>query len=179
MSFLCIAPASLQRLREQLTSHAPALAARILHDAGFATGEALAQVWPDRIRQRTGLDDPSRLDLRWFGPLLTEACRECGWGEATVSEFGDEALLLASEHWSEATPDGSLRPSCHFTAGALAAFLTRLAGAPIAVREVECRSAGKSGCAFVAGSPATIGGAWDLLAAGGDWRDAFAGARPG
>ncbi len=176
MSFLCIAPESLRRLRRKLEAHDPALAASLLHDAGFATGEALVRAWPERIRERTGLDDADRLDQRWFGPLLAEAAREFGWGDPTISALGDDAMLLEAEDWSESGTDSSAQPACHFTAGALAAFLSGLAGAPIAVLEVECRSMGKSRCAFLAGSPATMSATWDLMVAGGDWRDNFAAA---
>lgn len=173
MSFLCIASGSLQRLRHQLNAHDPSLAATLLHDAGFATGEALAAGWADRIRERAGLADPTQLDHRWFGPLFAEAAREFGWGNSTLSELGDEAMLIESPDWSEAEAGSAQHPACHFTAGALAAFLSALAGAPLAVLEVECRSAGKSRCAFIAGSPAMMAATWDLVVAGGDWRESF------
>ena len=52
MSFLCIAPASLHRLRQQLHSHDPVAAAKLLHEAGFATGELMAQGWKSRLAER-------------------------------------------------------------------------------------------------------------------------------
>ena len=107
MPFLCIAPASLHRLRQQLHSHDPVAAARLLHEAGFATGEALADTWQHRITERTGLEDAAQLDSRWFGPLLAEVASEFGWGSLTLSELVEEALLLDSTDWSEALPGTS------------------------------------------------------------------------
>ena len=177
MPFLCIAPASLHRLRQQLHAHDPVTAAKFLHEAGFATGEAFAAAWSERLVERTGLDDPTQLDARWFGPLLAEVATEFGWGTLELHELGDEALSLESTDWAEALPDTSNHPACHFTAGALAAFLSAQAGTPIAVLEVECRSAGGDRCRFAAGSPEMLAVVWDLLAAGGDWREAFAATR--
>jgi bacteriochlorophyll 4-vinyl reductase len=174
MSFLCIAPASLHRLRQQLHVHDPVAAAKLLHEAGFATGESLAEAWTARISERTGLSDPGQLDLRWFGPLLGEVASEFGWGSLKLSELGEEALILDSPDWAEALPNTSSHPACHFTAGALAAFLSAQAGTPLAVLEVECRSTGSERCRFAAGSPEILAQVWDLLAAGGDWREAFA-----
>lgn len=177
MPFLCIAPASLHRLRQQLHAHDPVAAARLLHEAGFATGEAFAAAWNHRVTERTGLDDPGLLDARWFGPLLTEVATEFGWGTIELQELGEEVLILDSPDWAEALPNTSMHPACHFTAGALAAFLSAQAGTAIAVLEVECRSAGNGLCRFAAGSPEMLAVVWDLLAAGGDWREAFAATR--
>jgi predicted hydrocarbon binding protein len=177
MSFFHISPDSIRRLRQRLDAHDPSLAATLLHDAGFATGEAMAAAWSGRIKERTGLADPGRLDHRWFDTLFAELSRDLGWGSPSLTELGDEALLIESEDWAESVEASSPHPACHFTAGALAAFLSALAGGPIAVLEVECRSAGKSRCAFVAGSPAMISATWDLVVAGGDWRDGFAATR--
>lgn len=174
MDTFTIAPASVHRLAHELRGAGGATASRILHEAGFASGEMLAERWRNRIAEQTGLDDAGLLDTRWFGPLLDQLCVHLGWGSLSVSEVGGEALLLESGDWSEADPGSATVPSCHFTAGALAAFLTGQAGAPIAVLEVECRSAGAEACRFLAGSSEMLSLAWDLLAAGRDWREAFA-----
>lgn len=175
MPVFAIAPASLHRLRHRLERLDPAEAAAILHDAGFATGEALAITWQQRIADRTGLADPGTLDTRWFGPLLDELCVVLGWGSLSASALGPAALLLESGDWSEAEPASHGSPSCHFTTGSLAAFLTLQAGAPIGVLEVECRSAGHGTCRFIAAAEATLAAVVDLQAAGGDWRQGFEG----
>ncbi len=179
MDDFSIAPASLHRLRRDLDAAGIATASRILHEAGFATGQALDARWRNRVAQQTGLDEAGQLDLRWFRPLLDEMCVDLGWGSLTVSELGDDAVLLEAGDWAEALPGSAEVPACHFTAGALAAFLTAQAGAPIAVLEVECRSSGAEACRFLAGSAEMLAVAWDLLAAGGDWRDAFVTTRGG
>jgi predicted hydrocarbon binding protein len=174
MTLFMIAPASLHRLRRELDAAGTETTARILHEAGFATGQALGSTWRNRIAEQTGLDEAGELDARWFGPLLDEMCVDLGWGSITLSELGDQAVLLEAGEWAEALPDSAEVPSCHFTAGALAAFLTGLAGAPVAALEVECRSSGAGACRFLAGSQETLAVAWDLMMAGGDWREAFA-----
>ena len=177
MPFLCIAPASLHRLRQQLHAHDPVAAAKLLHEAGFATGELFAESWNARLAERAGLDDPAQLDTRWFGKLLAEVAAEFGWGTLQITELGDEAVTLDSGDWAEALPDTSSHPACHFTTGALAAFLSAQAGSTMAVLEVECRSSGAEQCRFAAGSPEMLAQVWDLMAAGGDWREAFAATR--
>lgn len=173
MSLFTIAPESLHRLRRRLHDSAPAAAADLLQDAGFASGEALSERWRNRVAERTGLDDARTLDLRWFGPLLDELCVGLGWGSLTATPLGDRALLLEAGDWAEAEPGSSDRPSCHFSCGCFAAFLTGQAGAPIGVLEVECRSHDAEACRFLAGSSETLAAVYDLLAAGRSWRDAF------
>lgn len=173
MPFLCIAPASLHRLRQQLHAHDPVAAAKLLHEAGFATGELFAEEWRARLNERAGLGDPAHLDTRWFGKLLGDVATEFGWGTLQVTTLGDEAVTLDSADWAEALPGTSSHPACHFTTGALAAFLSAQAGATMAVLEVECRSTGAEQCRFAAGSPDMLSQVWDLMAAGGDWHDAF------
>lgn len=173
MASMLIAPTSLHRLRHRLTALAPAESAAILQDAGFATGEALTAAWRNRVAERTGLDDPAGLDTRWFGPLVDELCVTLGYGSLTITPQGDAALLLESGDWAEAEPGHGGAPGCHFTCGCLAAFLTGLAGAPLGVLEVECRTAGDDACRFLAAGEAMLALVLDLQAAGGDWRDAL------
>jgi hypothetical protein len=174
MDTFAIAPASLHRLSRELRAVGGTAAARILHEAGFASGDTMTAAWRNRVAEETGLDEAAALDTRWFGPMLDRLCVDLGWGSLSVSDLGGEAVLLESGDWAEAAADSATLPSCHFTAGALAAFLTGQAGAPIAVLEVECRSAGAEACRFLAGSSETLAVAWDLLAAGRDWREALA-----
>jgi predicted hydrocarbon binding protein len=173
MPHFLIAPASLHRLRHRLSAAGSATAAEILQDAGFVTGEALASQWRGRIAERTGLDDPGRLDAHWFGPLLDEFCVSIGWGSIRLTQVGDRAILFEAVDWAEAEPGTTDQVTCHFTCGCFAAFLTTQAGASIAVLEVECRSRNDSACRFLAGSVETLATVYDLLAAGRPWREAF------
>ena len=174
MPSFTIAPASLHRLRRRLLAAGPGVAAAILQDAGFATGESLSLAWRARVSERTGMEDAGQLDASWFGPLLGELCQSLGWGALTTASVADRALFLASVDWAEAEPGSAEHPGCYFTCGCLAAFLTAQAGAPLAVLEVECRSCGSSACRFLAGSADTLAAVYDLVAAGRSWREAFA-----
>lgn len=168
-----IAPTSLHRLRCRLLAAGPGVAADILQSAGFATGEELFTEWRARVSARTGIDDAGRLDVTWFGPLLAEVWSSLGWGTLAVAAVADRALLLSSPDAAEAEPRSSQHPGCYFTCGCLAAFLTAQAGTPLAVLEVECRSSGSDRCRFLAGSGETLAAVYDLIAAGGSWREAF------
>lgn len=179
MPTLSVSPVSLHRLRRRLTAAGDATAASILHEAGFATGEALAGRWQSYVARRTQLSDHADLDRRWFGPLLGDLCEELGWGRLAIEEFDTGAMTCSSADWAEAEPETTARPSCHFTAGMLAAFFTSLAGTPIGVLEVECRSAGDSGCRFLVGSAELVGAAYDLMLAGGNWMDVVGGPADG
>jgi len=171
-----IAPQSLHRLRRRLSAAGPDAAAEILEEAGFATGERLVAAWRERVAAETGVSDASRLDAEWFGPLFGAFCRSLGWGSLEVAAIGDRALLLTSTDWAESEPDAGDQPGCYFTRGCLAAFLTAQAGAPLGVLEVECRTRGGPHCRFLAGSTETLAAVYDLITAGGGWRDAFAAA---
>ena len=174
MITFAIAPASLHRLRRRLLAAGPGVAATILQDAGFATGESLSVAWHARVTERTGVEDAGQLDANWFGPLLGELCASLGWGTLTTASVADRGLLLSSTDWAEAEPASAEHPGCYFTCGCLAAFLTAQAGAPLAVLEVECRSCGGGQCRFLAGSADTLAAVYDLVAAGRGWREAFA-----
>jgi hypothetical protein len=174
MTSFRIAPASLHRLRRRLLAAGPGVAAEILQDAGFATGEAFVETWHQRVAERTGVDDTGALDASWFAPLLTELCGSLGWGTLVVHPLGERALLLSSPDWAEAEPASTDHAGCYFTCGCFAAFLTAQAGAPLAVLEVECRSCGGNQCRFLAGSTETLATVYDLIAAGRPWREAFA-----
>lgn len=168
-----ISPGSLHRLRRRLLAAGPGVAAEILQDAGFASGQELFAEWSARVATQTGLNDPGRLDADWFGPMFGELCQSLGWGRLSVSAVADRAVLLTSDDWQEAEADGSEHPACYFTCGCLAAFFTAQAGEGLAVLEVECRSSGAAQCRFLAGSSETLAAVYDVVAAGGSWREAF------
>jgi predicted hydrocarbon binding protein len=179
MPTLAVSPASLHRLRQRLLAAGDATAASILHEAGFATGEAMARRWHSYVERRTGMAMPAELDMRWFGQLLADLCEELGWGRLTVEELDSGAMTCSSRDWSEAESGTSKRPSCHFTAGILAAFFTSLAESSVGVLETECRSSGDDCCRFLVGSPEVIAAAYDLVLAGGHWADAAGRPAPG
>ena len=69
--------------------------------------------------------------------------------------------------WAESDPAFPLEfPGCYYTAGVLADFFGRLAGEPLAVMEVECRSMGGDRCRFLVGSGETMQRVYDDDGAG-------------
>ena len=173
MTTFHIAATSLHRMRRRLLTAGPGMAAEILQDAGFATGEAMYASWREEVSERTGVEDSGRLDAAWFAPLLSDLCANLGWGTLAVDTLGDRAILFSSADWAEAEPGSTDHAGCYFSCGCFAAFLTAQAGAPLAVLEVECRSCGGSQCRFLAGSAETLAVVYDLVAAGRTWHDAF------
>ncbi len=165
-----ISATSLHALRRRLSATA-ADAAALLSEAGAATGHALARRWAAQVESTTGLDRIGDLDHRWLEPLLSEFLVTVGWGRITIEPLAGIALLVHHPDCPEADPAGSDVPVCHFTAGALAALLSDIAGAPLAVIEVACGAWGEPDCQFLVGSPDLVGAAGDLLSAGGRWRD--------
>lgn len=175
MPTFAIAPASLHRLRRRLQAIDPQTTAALLQEAGFATGEALAVRWREHLRLRASLDEPAQLDREWFAPLLTELSSTLGWGSLQVETLAGQAVLLSSPNWTEAESNSATNPSCHFSCGVLAAFLTTQAGASIAVLEVECRSRGDAQCRFLAASTETLAAVFDVLNAGRPWQEGLPG----
>jgi len=173
MTSFRIDPASLTAIRRRL-EELGVDPAGVLSEAGAASGQRLLSAWQDRVADRGGPDDPGLVDQRWFGTLLAEVLVEMGWGRFVVDHPGGDGLVLIAQDALEAVPDTATAPACHFTAGALAAFLGGLADAPLGVLELECRSVGAPACHFLVGSPEMIAAAEDLRAAGGDWRELFA-----
>jgi bacteriochlorophyll 4-vinyl reductase len=173
MPTFSIAPASIHRLRRRLQASDPHASAVLLQEAGFATGEALYARWREQVHLRTTMEDPSWLDQEWFAPLFSELCHNLGWGKLEIETLGGYAIILSSSDWTEAEADTSSHPSCHFSCGCFAAFLTAQASAPLAVLEVECRSRGDDACRFLAGSTENLAAVYDLITAGGAWREAL------
>jgi predicted hydrocarbon binding protein len=144
--------ASLAALRAALIRDAGPSAATYLQEAGYAGGDALFGSFTAWVRDR-GAEDPTELDLPAFESAATEYFRAAGWGSLTIGSLGDAVAALDSHDWGEADPSGGLtQPSCHLTTGMFASFFGRIAEAPLAVLEVECRSIGDDRCRFLVGN---------------------------
>lgn len=63
-------------------------------------------------------------------------------------------------------------PACHISTGMFADLFGRLAGAPVAVLEVECRSAGQERCRFLVGSPEVMNLVYDEMGRGASYEEA-------
>ena len=144
--------ASLAALRSALMRDAGPSAAAYLQEAGYAGGDALFGSFTEWVRGR-GQDDPVELDLAAFEASATEYFRAAGWGALSITSLGEAVAALDSDDWGEADPASGLsQPSCHFTTGMFASFFGRVAEAPLAVLEVECRSMGHDRCRFLLGN---------------------------
>ena len=144
--------ASLAALRAALMRDAGASAATYLQEAGYAGGDPLFASFSAWLRGR-GSDDPAELDLPAFEAAATEYFRAAGWGSLSVGPLGEAVAALDSDDWGEADPASALtQPGCHLTTGMFASFFGKIAEAPLAVLEVECRSMGDGRCRFLVGN---------------------------
>ena len=143
-----------------------------LQEAGYAGGGGQFEAFRAWLAAR-GVADVESLSLDAFETHASEFFRACGWGSLTVGHLHDAVATLDSEDWGEATSHASLdHPGCHLTSGLFADFFGRVAGAPLAVMEVECRSAGSHRCRFLLGSADVLQQVYDGMAAGIPYEDA-------
>lgn len=143
-----------------------------LQEAGYAGGAAMFDAFRSWLAQR-GASEPEALSIGAFQAHATEFFRECGWGSLAVGELHDTVATLDSADWGEATPEAGLEhPGCHLSSGMFADFFGRVADAPLAVMEVECRSAGSDRCRFLLGSPDVLQQVYDGMAGGATYADA-------
>jgi predicted hydrocarbon binding protein len=166
---------ALAALRNALMRDNGYAAAGYLQEAGYAGGAALFEAFRQWLSAR-GAPEPDALSLGAFQNYATEFFRETGWGSLSIGEM-DAVATLDSEDWSEASPDAGLeQPCCHLSSGMFADFFGRMAGAPLAVMEVECRSTGAQRCRFLLGSTEVLQHVYDGMAAGTPYEDALASA---
>ena len=166
--------ASLGALRAALLRDAGPSAAAYLQEAGYAGGEALFASFGRWLEER-GLGAPESLDLRAFEERATEYFRDTGWGSMRIGSVGEAVATLDSTDWAEADPDAGLdQPACHLTTGIFADFFGRVAGDPLAVLEVECRSMGHDRCRFLVGSAEVMQYLYDEMTRGVEYQEAAA-----
>jgi uncharacterized protein len=133
-----------------------------LRDAGWTAGSTLYETLDARVRAETGRG-AAEMPLDTFVQRASTFLTDAGWGAIALgSGEEDGVVVIEAADWTEA--DGASRagaPACHFGTGLLAGFFGRLAGAPLAVLETECRSAGGTRCRFLVGSPAVLQARWE------------------
>jgi predicted hydrocarbon binding protein len=162
---LALPRASLAALRAALVRDTGGGFATYLQEAGYAGGEAVFGAFKSWLAARG--EDVEALDLDAFQSRGAEFFREAGWGSLTISPVGDVVAMVDSTDWAEADPVSAMPyPSCHYTTGMLADFFGRTAAAPLAVLEVECRSAGSPHCRFLVGATEVMGHLYERMAAG-------------
>jgi predicted hydrocarbon binding protein len=152
--------------------------AETLREAGYAAGQALFSQFAEWLTAR-GEATPDRLSDAGFPALFAEFLAADGWGTLTIEQIGESVLSLSSPDWIEAPVHlvpAPLQPSCHVTTGLWAGFLGRVADAPLAALEVECRASGAPLCRWLIASPDVLGYVYDAMDRGTDWDRAAASA---
>ena len=138
-------------------------AAAYLQEAGYAGGGALHQSFARWCAER-GVPMPEDLSAPEFQGRASKFFSELGWGVMTVDTLHDAVIALDSPDWAESNPaEGMQFPGCYLSAGMLADFFSRLAGAQLVAMEVECRSMGHERCRFLLGSAETMQHVYDAM----------------
>jgi predicted hydrocarbon binding protein len=169
---LALTRASLNALRAALVRDAGPAAAVYLQEAGYAGGEALFASFRAWLAAR-GDGAAEDLDLPSFEQRASEYFRDAGWGSLTIGTLQQAVATLDSTDWGEADPAAGLdHPGCHLTTGMFADFFGRIADHPLAVLEVECRSAGAPRCRFLIGNADVMGHVYDEMGVGQSYETA-------
>ncbi len=173
---ISLGPAGLRSLRAALERSVGEQAAPLLQEAGYAAGPEVYQAFASWLRTRANVTDPADLDAAFLGEMVSEFFQSTGWGAVKLEQLGEGALALDTLEWAEAgTDSGASAPSCHFTTGMLAAFMTELAGEVVAVMQVQCLTCGHDRCRFLMGSSATLHLVFEALTRGESYEDLLAG----
>ncbi len=143
-------------------------------EAGYAGGSALFTAFGLWAQQR-GYTAPDAIAAADFQRFATEFFGDLGWGSIALGTLHGAVATIDSEDWGEADPNSAMEfPGCHLSTGMFAEFFGRLAGAPMAVMEVECRSMGAPRCRFLLGSTEALRHVYDEMSRGVAYDDAVA-----
>lgn len=169
---LAITRDALTALRAALMRDTGDAAGAYLQEAGYAGGGAQFEAFRQWLAAR-GAGAPESLSVDGFQSEATEFFRRAGWGSLEVGALHDTVATLDSADWAEATPELPLdQVGCSFSCGMFADFFGRVADAPLAVMEVECRSAGSPRCRFLLGSADVMQTVYDHMSQGHGYEDA-------
>ena len=142
--------------------------ATYLQEAGYAGGDPVFSSFRAWLASRGG--DADSIGFAEFQGLAAEFFRDAGWGTLAVGTLNDVVITLDSTDWAEADPSLHIGfPACYYSMGLLADFFERVADAPLACYEVECRSNGASRCRFLLGSADVIGQVYTRMSEGVDY----------
>ena len=171
-AMVAVARESLLALRQSLVRDLGPEAAAYLQEAGYAGGESLFAAFGRWMNAR-GLGLPEELPRSEFARRATEFFKASGWGAIELGTLGEAIATIDSLNWAEADPASGLEyPGCHLTTGMFADFFGRLAGTPLAVMEVECRSMGTQRCRFLIGGAEVMQHVYDQMAEGVSYEEA-------
>jgi len=164
-ALLALTRDSLLTLRSAMFRDIGPNAASMLQEAGYAGGPALYDAFAQWLAAR-GDPAPDSLPAESFAGRATEFFREAGWGSVELGALQSVATIDSAD-WAESDPSYPLEfPGCYYTSGVLADFFTRLAGEPLSVMEVECRSMGGERCRFLVGSGETMQHVYEAMGQG-------------
>ena len=125
-----------------------------LHQAGYQAGATAA---PGLVIKDEKDETMMEMEESAFWNKLTEFFQERGWGTLIHRSPSSAVGILCSSNWAEASIDSNdPTASCFFSTGFFSGLLTELAGSPIAVLEIECRTRGEDACEFAFGSEGAI-----------------------
>lgn len=159
---------SLAALRSALMRDLGGGFATYLQEAGYAGGDAIFASFREWLAARGG--NAEGVGFAEFQGLAAEFFRDTGWGTLEIGTLNDVVVTLDSGDWAEADPTLNVGfPACYYSMGLLADFFGRLAEAPLACYEVECRSNGAARCRFLLGSAEVIGQVYSRMSEGGDY----------
>jgi predicted hydrocarbon binding protein len=162
-ALVALSPAALHRLRDTA-------GAQVLQEAGYAAGEGAYRSFAKWLPGVAGVDDPGELAAARLAEVLSRFLSTLGWGSVTVTQLSGAVMALDSVDWAEAQPGVGLQyPSCAFSSGLLADFMSRIGDAPLAVMEVECRSRGEARCRWLVGAPESLTALYEHMAQGADY----------
>jgi predicted hydrocarbon binding protein len=151
-------------------------AAMHLQNAGYAGGATLFEAFSHWLLAR-GYGSPEAQPASAFGQRATEFFSELGWGSLDLGAVGEAVATVDSSDWAEADASSALEfPGCYLTTGLFADFFGRLAGSPLAVMEVECRSMGAERCRFLLASAEVMQHVYDAMGNGLGYDEAVASA---
>ena len=141
-------------------------AAAYLQNAGYAGGATLFDAFTSWLQAR-GYGAPESVPALKFAARATEFFRQLGWGSLDLGAVGEAVATIDSTDWAEADASIGLEfPGCHLTTGVFADFFGRIAGSPLAVMEVECRSMGAERCRFRLASAEVMQHVYDAMGQG-------------
>lgn len=152
-------------LREELEGEAGTLpTVHALHKAGYRAGiQASGQ-----LHVEAGGDAFAKSQDQFWRTLGTFFAKR-GWGTLAHDRAHDAVGVLSSTDWAEAgTGEPDPDASCCFSTGFLSGLLSQMAGGPVAVLEVECRTRGGEACRFAFGSEEVIHELYGQLLEGAD-----------
>ncbi len=145
--------------------NSPSAVMEAVRDAGYHAGAALYDGFDEWLSSRGEAAPETITDAR-FGRLLSEYLMGAGWGHITLTALSEAVMALDADDWTEARGE---RGGCMISTGLFAGFFGRLAEAPIAVLEVECRNAGDPRCRFLLGSEDVLGYLHEAMTSGASY----------